>query len=81
MIGWPKRQTLVGVIIALPFFSSHNIPVKIQIILGLPYFGLNFIRLKVKQEPKSREYNVCKRLDFPRFPGRYGGVEGGVENC
>ena len=34
VIGWPKRQTLVGVIIALPFFSSHNIPVKIQIILG-----------------------------------------------
>ena len=34
VIGWSKRQTLVGVIIALPFFSSHNIPVKIQIILG-----------------------------------------------
>ena len=34
VIGWPKRQTLVGVIIALPFFSSHNIPVKIQIMLG-----------------------------------------------
>ena len=34
VIGWPKRQTLVEVIIALPFFSSHNIPVKIQIILG-----------------------------------------------
>ena len=34
VIGCPKRQTLVGVIIALPFFSSHNIPVKIQIMLG-----------------------------------------------
>ena len=33
VIGWPKRQTLVGVIIALPF-SVHNIPVKIQIMLG-----------------------------------------------
>ena len=24
VIGWPKRQTLVGVIIALPFFSSQH---------------------------------------------------------
>ena len=55
-------------------FSSYKIFLK-------QYFGLNFIRLKVKQEPKSREYNVCKRLNFPRFLGRYGGGEGGVENC
>ena len=33
------------------------------------YFGLNFRRLEEKQEPKSREYDVCKRLNFPRFPG------------
>ena len=56
------------------YFSLYKIFLK-------QYFGLNFIRLKVKQEPKSREYNVCKRLDFPRFPGHYGGGEGGVENC
>ena len=30
------------------------------------YFGLHF-RLKVKQEPKSRECNVHKRLNFLRF--------------
>ena len=24
VIGWPKRQTLVGVIIALPFFSLQH---------------------------------------------------------
>ena len=32
------------------------------------YFGLNFRRLKVKQEPKSREYHVCKRINFLRLP-------------
>ena len=56
------------------YFSLYKIFLK-------QYFGLNFIRLKVKQEPKSREYNIHKRLDFPRFSGRYGGGEGGVENC
>ena len=33
------------------------------------YFGLNFRRLKVKQEPKSTEYEVLKRLNFVRFQG------------
>ena len=44
------------------YFSSCKIFLK-------QYFGLNFRRLEEKQEPKSREYGVCKRLNFPRFPG------------
>ena len=32
-------------------------------------FCLNFRRLKVKQEQKSREYDVHKRLKFLRLPG------------
>ena len=31
-------------------------------------FGLNFRRLEGKQEPKSREYDMCKTFNFPRFP-------------
>lgn len=27
------------------------------------------VRLEEKQEPKSREYDVRKRLNFPRYPG------------
>ena len=33
------------------------------------YFGLNFRKLEEKQEPKSRENDVRKRLNFPRYPG------------
>ena len=43
-------------------FSSCKIFLK-------QYFGLNFRRLKVKQEPKSKEYDVHKRRNFPRLPG------------
>ena len=32
------------------------------------YFGLNFRRLKVKQEPKSREYDVRKKAQFSEVP-------------
>ena len=35
-------------------------------------FGLNFRRVEGKQEPKSREYNLCKRFNFPRFPDTRG---------
>ena len=55
------------------------------------YFGLNFRRLKVKQEPKSREYDVHKRVNFPRSQPQalvwingieyvHGGHIGGVNN-
>ena len=43
-------------------FSSCKIFLK-------QYFGLNFRRLTVKQEPKSKEYDVHKRCNFPRLPG------------
>lgn len=51
-------------------------------IFSKQYFGLNFGRLKMKQVPKSREYDVRKRLNFARFLGtslnkRYGGGGGG----
>ena len=52
-------------------------------IFSKQYFGLNFGRLKMKQVPKSREYDVRKRLNFARFLGtslnkRYGEGGGGV---
>ena len=43
-------------------FSSCKIFLK-------QYFGLNFRRLKVKQEPESKEYDIHKRSNFPRLPG------------